>query len=144
MKAFFDKVLFYLFGRDQKINRLVQRYIKRRSSFKKIKLLKRSIVIGKNSKIGTNLKLIHAMNIVIGEYAEIGNNCTIYQNVTIGQKDYKFPKIGNDCIIYPNAILIGDIQIGNNVIVGAGAVVTKSFPDNCIIGGNPAKIIKQR
>jgi acetyltransferase-like isoleucine patch superfamily enzyme len=39
-------------------------------------------------------------------------------------------------------MIIGDINIGNNVVVGAGAVVVKDVPDNCIVAGNPARIIK--
>lgn len=50
--------------------------------------------------------------------------------------------IGSGCWIGAGAILIGGVTLGNNVTVAAGAVVTKSFPDNCLIGGVPAKIIK--
>lgn len=50
-------------------------------------------------------------------------------------------KIGNDVYIGNNALLMPGITIGNNVIVAAGAVITKSVPDDSIVGGNPAKII---
>lgn len=50
-------------------------------------------------------------------------------------------EIGNNVFIGLNSILLPGITIGNNVVVGAGSVVTKSFPDNVVIGGNPAKII---
>ena len=39
--------------------------------------------------------------------------------------------------------MIGDIKIGNNVVIGAGSVVTKSVPDNCTVVGNPARIIRR-
>ncbi|MBU2880306.1 serine O-acetyltransferase [Aliiglaciecola lipolytica] len=88
------------------------------------------------------IRLIHPHGVIINTRAEIGNNVTVYQNVTVGSKQFGkkqgAPKIGNDVVIYPNAILIGDIFIGNNSIVGAGAVVVSSFPDNSIIAGNPA------
>ena len=49
--------------------------------------------------------------------------------------------IGNRVYIAPNAILIGGIEIGEDVIVGAGAVVTKSVPPRAVVAGNPARII---
>lgn len=51
-------------------------------------------------------------------------------------------KIGKRCFIGVNAIIMPGITIGDSVIVGAGSVVTKDIPNNCIVAGNPAKIIK--
>lgn len=104
---------------------------------------KYSMLIAKNAKIGENILFAHLNGIVIGEGSIIGDNCIIYHQATIGQKDNKYPKIGNNVIIYPGAKIIGDIIIGNNVVVGANSVVTKSIPDNCIVAGVPAKIIKK-
>ena len=44
---------------------------------------------------------------------------------------------------YSQAIVVGDIKIGNNVTIGAGTVLTKSVPDNCVVCGNPARIVKE-
>lgn len=52
--------------------------------------------------------------------------------------------IGNDCWIGTRVIILPGVHLGNHCIVASGAVVTKSFPDNCIIGGVPAKCIKKR
>ena len=52
--------------------------------------------------------------------------------------------IGNNVNVGVNVTIIGDIKIGDNAIIGAGAIVTKSFPGDSIIAGNPAKIIKLR
>lgn len=53
-------------------------------------------------------------------------------------------RIGSNCWIGTNAVVLPGVQLGDNVIVGAGSVVTKSFGADVIIAGNPAKIIKQR
>lgn len=50
-------------------------------------------------------------------------------------------KIGNNCFIGARAFIMPGVEIGDNTIVGAGSLVTKSFPANVVIGGNPAKII---
>ena len=50
--------------------------------------------------------------------------------------------IGSDCVIGVNAIIMPGVHIGNEVIIGSGAVVTKDIPANCIAVGNPAKVIK--
>jgi len=51
-------------------------------------------------------------------------------------------KIGKNCWIGANAVILPGVELGDNVIVGAGAVVTNSFPDNVIVAGNPATIVK--
>ena len=91
----------------------------------------------------------HPVGIVIGMKVQLGDNCEIYQNVTIGTKNTKefktakYPKIGNNVIIYPNSIIIGDIEIGDNAIIGAGSIVLDSVPKNAIVAGNPARVIKK-
>ena len=54
-----------------------------------------------------------------------------------------FPTIGDNVTIYAGACVIGGIKIGNNVVIGANAVVTKDIPDNSVVVGNPAKTIKK-
>lgn len=66
---------------------------------------------------------------------------TTIGNALHGRNDL-VPTIGNNVSLGANVTIIGDICIGNNVIIGAGSVVVKDVPDNCVIAGNPAKIIK--
>lgn len=74
----------------------------------------------------------------------IGDDCLVSQQVTIGTNfgDDK-PRIGNNVKIMPGAKVLGGITIGDNVIVGANAVVTKDVPRDCVVGGVPARIIKR-
>lgn len=100
--------------------------------------------VTESSKIGKGLILQHAFSTIIFPDS-MGENCQVWQNVTIGRAHDKGrrPRIGNNVKICAGAVVIGDIEIGDNVTIGANAVVTKSIPSNCVVCGNPAKIIKK-
>ncbi|WP_283647906.1 serine O-acetyltransferase [Hafnia paralvei] len=108
-------------------------------------ILSCDLTIGIKELVARKTKLPHPIGIVIGKKANIGNNCTIYQNVTIGVKnseDVNYPKIGDNVTIYSGCCIVGDITIGNNVIIGANSLILSDVPSDCIIAGSPAKIIK--
>lgn len=92
--------------------------------------------------IDGGLFIEHGFSTIISARS-IGHDCFINQNVTIGHANDKAPTIGNHCRIHAGAIVLGDIKIGDNSIIGAGAVVTKSVPPNCTVVGNPARIIRK-
>lgn len=94
-----------------------------------------------SAEIGCGLKINNGIGTIIGARSKIGSNCTLHQNVTLGDKNSGRPTIGNDCIIYVGALILGDIKIGNNCIVGANAVVMNDFSDNSIIVGTPTRKI---
>ncbi len=94
--------------------------------------------------ISGGLLFTHFGTIIIHYDAQIGHNCTIFQGVTVGgMRGRGVPKIGNNCILFSGARIIGDITLGDNVVVGAGAVVVKDVPEGCTVAGVPAKVLSQ-
>jgi serine acetyltransferase len=91
------------------------------------------------------LLIIHPYNVIIHPDAQLGSNVTIYHNVTVATiwsgKKKGTPKIEDGVVVYPHSILLGNITIGKNSIVGAGSVVIKDVPPGSIVAGNPARII---
>ena len=101
--------------------------------------------IGIGAKIGKGSLLGYGgLGIVIHHRSNIGNNVLIAQNVTIGgtSKKYDVPIIGNNCLIGPGAKILGAIHIGNNCVIGANSVLIMDIPDNTLVGGIPARILK--
>lgn len=104
--------------------------------------------IGVKSKIGIGVKFPHPNGIVVGSTTVIGSNCIIFQQVTFGgkligdaQNEY-YPRLGDNVIVFAGAKLIGNISIGNDVIIGANSVVNKDIPSYSVVAGVPAKILK--
>jgi serine O-acetyltransferase len=92
--------------------------------------------------LGGGLLLFHAYGTILNAKS-IGANCRIVHNVTLGDKQGGKPVIGDRVEILTNAVITGDIRIGNDCVIGPGAVVYKSIPNNCVVVGNPAYILKE-
>lgn len=101
------------------------------------------IQIRLETKVGEGLRFQHFSGIVINEAAVIGHHCLIFHGVTIGAASSGIPRIGNHVILSSGCKVIGGVHIGDNVIIGANAVVTHDIPDNSIAVGIPAKVIGQ-
>ncbi|WP_223115317.1 serine acetyltransferase [Hanstruepera ponticola] len=101
--------------------------------------------IFKSTQIDGGLSCYHPFASVINAKS-IGRNFQFRNGLTIGNKrndNSLIPSIGHDVTVGAQVVIIGNITIGNNVIIGAGSVVVKDVPSNCVIAGNPAKIIKK-
>jgi serine O-acetyltransferase len=96
-------------------------------------------------QIGGGLYFGHFMNIVINQNVIIGSNCNIMQGVTIGNESRGVrrgsPRIGDRVVIGPNSVVVGKINIGNNVLIGPLTFVNFDVPDSSVVLGNPGKII---
>lgn len=90
----------------------------------------------------SGLYIQHGISTIIAARS-IGKNCIISQHVTIGYKGKdNIPRIGDNVRISAGSIVIGNITIGDNSVIGANAVVVKNVPENCVVVGMPAYIIK--
>lgn len=132
---------------------LIDRYIywNRKNSgikyyFSRKLLLIFNISIGKNAQIGNGVSFPHPQNIIIGDNVVIEDNCVIYHNTTFGIDAIgkgQYPRIEKNCVIYCGAMILGDVVVGHDSIIAAGAVVTKSVDCNTLAGGVPARTIKK-
>jgi serine O-acetyltransferase len=106
------------------------------------------ISIGSTAIIGRRLSIEHHGCIVIHGASVIGDDCLIRHGVTLGNTGFEdpfgAPKIGHRVQMGAGAKIIGRITIGNDVIIGANAVVTRDVPDNTIVGGVPARTLSTR
>ena len=112
-----------------------------------------SIRIGNNVWIGSNTTIEKAQidqtiiedNVNIDDHVTIGHNARIgeFSQITVGSIVAGRARIGKGCWISPNSVVDNGFQIGNNCVVGSGSLVRTNFPDNCVIFGSPAKLIRK-
>jgi serine O-acetyltransferase len=103
------------------------------------------IEIHPGATIGRGVFIDHGMGVVIGETAIIGDYCLIYQGVTLGgtgkESGKRHPTLGENAVVGAGAKVLGNIQIGNDVRIGAGSVVLRDVPSDCTVVGIPGRIV---
>lgn len=103
------------------------------------------IEIHPGATIGSGIFIDHGMGVVIGETAIIGDSALIYQGVTLGgtgkESGKRHPTLGSGVIVGAGAKVLGNIQIGNDVRIGAGSVVLREVPSDCTVVGVPGRIV---
>jgi serine O-acetyltransferase len=102
--------------------------------------------ISKDAQIGEGFYIYHRGTIIIGP-VKIGKNCTVGHSVTIG-RSYRGGKLGrptlNDNVwIGSGAVIVGEVNIGNDVLIAPNSFVNFNVPDNSLVLGNPGKIISK-
>ena len=103
-----------------------------------------------NARIGPGMFIAHPVGIVVGRGTVIGSNVTLFQGVTFGVKSWhadnirQFPRVGNKCYFFAGCVVLGNIRIGDNCIVGANSVVTSDVPDGAMAVGIPARILENK
>lgn len=106
------------------------------------------IEIHPGATIGKRLLIDHGMGVVIGETAIVGNDCMIFHGATLGGKGTetgkRHPTLGNNVTVYSGAKILGNVLLGDNVIIGADSLVINDVPPNCTAVGCPAKCVKFR
>ena len=131
------KYLFWLRKAQNKPSLFKRIVLKRFSS-------KYGLEISPNAKIGNGLYLGHPYNITVSPYATLGDNVNLHKGVTIGMenrgKRQGAPKIGNCVYIGVNSTVVGDIQIGDDVLIASNSLVNFDVPSHSVVVGNPAKI----
>ena len=110
-----------------------------------------NIEIGEKFYSNHNLVILDANKVEFGDNVFIGPNCGFYtsghpldyQTRNKGLEYAKPIKVGNNVWIGGNVTVLPGVSIGDNVVIGAGSVVNKDIPSNCVAVGNPCKVIKE-
>lgn len=101
-----------------------------------------------SADIGPGLYLPHAGYVVVGAGVRVGSNCTLTQGVTVGHAGGgranrldEFPVIGDRVYVGPGAAVVGPLTVGDDALIGVGAVVVRAVPPRGVAVGNPARVI---
>lgn len=100
---------------------------------------------GPGCSIGAGLLVRHPMGIVVSNTATIGTNCKMLQHVTIGENLFGAigaPQIGDGVLIGAGAVIVGPVTVGSHSMVGANAVVLEDVPANVTVAGVPARVVR--
>jgi|688.fasta_scaffold14739_6 serine O-acetyltransferase len=101
-----------------------------------------SLFLDYSCNIGAGLFIQHGFSTII--MADLGKNCWVNQQVTIGHQDRTGrPRLGDNVRVTAGAKVLGAIAVGDNVTIGANAVVVKDVPSDCVVVGIPAYIIER-
>lgn len=115
--------------------------------------------VGDNFYANFNLTVLDSCRVTVGDNVYIGPNCTLATPIhpfvaeerllrekpdgTIYDDEYAKPiRIGSNCWLASNVVVCGNVEIGDNCVIGAGSVVTRSIPSGSLAAGNPCRVIR--
>ncbi|MDH3745263.1 MAG: serine O-acetyltransferase [Acidobacteriota bacterium] len=103
--------------------------------------------IAPRARIGGGCVVPHGLGLVVGSYTIIGEDCTLLHGVTLGEAKFDgtaCPRVGDRVTIGARAAVLGEIEVGDDSIIGAGAVVLESVPAGAVVAGVPARVVGRR
>ena len=111
----------------------------------------RHVHFGKNIYANFNLTLVDDTHIYVGDYTMFGPNVTVASAghpilPELREKAYQYNApvhIGRNCWIGAGVVIVPGVTVGNNVVIGAGSIVTKDIPDNVVAVGNPCRVLRK-
>lgn len=101
-----------------------------------------------DARFGPGLALVHSNGVVIGGGVRGGVDCRINPGVVLGEPgrgskgDYQFPVLGDHVTLGAHAVILGSLRIGDGSVVGANSVVRGDVPDNVVVVGAPARVVR--
>lgn len=133
----------FLFNKKSRLCKALSKYYK----YKQI--TKRNCQISYSAIIGNNVVFVHPIGIIIGDRVIIKDNVRIWQQVTLGSNgrlnmETEYPIIGENAKIFAGAKVFGNIIIGDNSVIAANAVVNKDVAEGDVVGGIPARSLKNK
>ena len=107
---------------------------------------KKGVTVGENCHIYGSIDNGHEFLVSMGNNVTLASGCRILTHDGSAKKIVGYSRIGrvdigDDVFIGAGAIVLPNVKIGNKVIIGAGAIITKDIPDNSVVVGNPGKVI---
>ena len=106
------------------------------------------IEIHPGAEIGHGVFIDHGMGVVVGETAKIGDGSILYKGVVLGgtsqARSVRHPQVGKHVVIGTNAVVLGNIEIGDGARIGSGSVVIRNVPEGATVVGVPGRVVPPR
>ncbi len=100
------------------------------------------VIIGRDADIGPGFTILHSSGIVINTSVKAGKNLVLQHQVTLGERRGRSPVLGDNVFVGAGAKVLGPVRVGNDVRIGANAVVTGDLPDGATAVGVPARVVR--